>query len=182
MLEVAMLRLENKLHTNLIAFVQYNAEVFVQSYSDMLGISPEVISYQLSIEPVIRLVRPKLRAYDLERYEAMKIEVKKLHGIGFIREADYPSWLANVVLVRKLKAYWCICVDYTNFNCAYSRYNFPLPQIDQLVDAMTSQELLNFVDAYSDYNQIFVYPVDQSHTSFINDMGLYYRSGAHIRH
>ncbi|CAL2264985.1 unnamed protein product [Prunus armeniaca] len=148
----------------------------------MLGISPEVIFDWLSIEPVIRLIRPKLRAYDPERYEAMKIKVKKLHGIGFIREVDYPSWLANVVLVRKLKADWCICVDYTNFNRAYSRYNFPLPQIDQLVDAMTGQELLNFVDAYSDYNQIFMHLADQLHTSFINDIGLYWRSSAHIRH
>lgn len=147
-----MLRLKNELHTNLIAFMQHNAEVFVWSYSDMLGISPEVISYQHSIEPVIRLVRQKRRAYDSERYEAMKTEVKKLHGIGFIREVDYLSWLANVVLVRKPKANWCMCVDYTNLNRACPRYNFLLPQINQLVDAMAGQELLNFVDVYLSYN------------------------------
>ncbi|KAI5322693.1 hypothetical protein L3X38_031765 [Prunus dulcis] len=147
-----MLRLENNLYTNLIAFMRQNAEVFVWAYSDMLGISPEVISYRLSIEPVIRLVRQKQCAYDPERYEAMKNEVKKLYGIGFIREVDYPSWWPNVVLVRKPKADWCMCVGYTNLNHACPRYNFLLPQINQLVDAMAGQELLNFVDAYFSYN------------------------------
>lgn len=43
----------------------------------MSGISPEVISHRLGIDPNIRPVWQKRRAYDLERYEAMKTEVEK---------------------------------------------------------------------------------------------------------
>ncbi|KAL2465929.1 Uncharacterized protein Adt_41780 [Abeliophyllum distichum] len=42
------------------------------------------------------------------------------------------------------------------------------------VDATSGHELLSFMDAYSDYNQIFMYPLDEEHTSFVTDKGLYW--------
>ncbi|CAL2260077.1 unnamed protein product [Prunus armeniaca] len=132
--------LSQELRSDLIAFLRLNSEVFAWSYNDMPGISPDVISHRLSINPVVRPVRQKRCAYDPERYEAMKAEVDKLSTIGFIKEVDYPTWLANVVM---------------------------------LVDATASHALLSFMDAYSGYNQIFMHPEDQAHTSFIIDRGLY---------
>lgn len=38
---------------------------------------------------------------------------------------------------------------------------------------MAGHELLNFMDAYSGYNQIPMFPPDEEHTSFITDKGLY---------
>ncbi|KAI5322953.1 hypothetical protein L3X38_032025 [Prunus dulcis] len=69
------------------------------SYNDMPGISLNIISHWLSINPVVQPVRQKRRAYDPERYEGMKKEVDRLSSIGFINKVDYPTWLANVVMV-----------------------------------------------------------------------------------
>ncbi|CAL2247844.1 unnamed protein product [Prunus armeniaca] len=66
-----------------------------------------------------------------------------------------------------------MCVDYTNHNRVCPKDSFPLPRIDQLVDATAGHALLSFMDAYSGYNQIFMHPEDQAHTSFITDRGLY---------
>ncbi|CAL8133928.1 unnamed protein product [Prunus armeniaca] len=60
----------------------------------------------------------------------MRAEVDKLSTIGFIKEVDYPTWLANVVMVRKPKKGWRMCVDYTNLNRACPKDSFPLPRID----------------------------------------------------
>ncbi|KAI5333676.1 hypothetical protein L3X38_023808 [Prunus dulcis] len=139
----------------------------------MPGISPDIISHRLSVNPAVRPVRQKRRAYDPERYEAMKAEVDRLSSIRFIREVDYPTWLANVVMVRKPRKGWRMCVDYTNLNRACPKDSFPLPRIDQLVDATAGHALLSFMDAYSGYNQIFMHLEDQAHTSFITDRGLY---------
>ncbi|CAL8168941.1 unnamed protein product [Prunus armeniaca] len=139
----------------------------------MPDISPDIISHKLSINFVIRPVRQKRRVYDPERYEAMKAKMDKLSNIGFIKEVDYPSWLANVVMVHKLKKGWRMCMDYPNLNRACPKDSFPLPRIDQLVDATAGHALLNFMDAYSGYNQIFMHHDDQAHTSFITDHGLY---------
>ncbi|KAL2470514.1 Ribonuclease H [Abeliophyllum distichum] len=51
--------------------------------------------------------------------------------------------------------------------------SFPLPRIDQRADATSGHELLSFMDAYSGYNQIPMYPHDEEHTSFVTDKGLY---------
>ena len=58
-------------------------------------------------------------------------------------------------------------------NKACLKDNFPLPRIDQLVDATSGHALLSFMDAYSRYNQIPMHVPDQEHTSFITDRELY---------
>ncbi|KAI5335629.1 hypothetical protein L3X38_025762 [Prunus dulcis] len=139
----------------------------------MPGITPEVINHKLSISPAYKPVRQKRRSYDAEWYEAMRTEVDKLQTIGFIREATYPVWLANSVMVRKSTGGWRMCQDYTDLNKACPKDSFPLPRIDQLVDATAGHELLSFMDAYSGYNQIFMHPPDSEHTAFITDKWLY---------
>ena len=77
--------------------------------------------------------------------------------IEFIRESYYPDWLSNTMLVPKLNKKWRTCIDFTNLNKACLKDNFPLPPIDQLVDATAGHELLSFMDAYLGYNQIPMY-------------------------
>lgn len=66
-----------------------------------------------------------------------------------------------------------MCVDFTDLNKAYPKDSFQLPRIDQLVDAMARHELLSFMDAFSGYNQIGMYPPYQEMTIFITNRGLY---------
>lgn len=81
--------------------------------------------------------------------------------------------MSNVVLVKKANGQWQVCVDFTDLNKAYSKDCFPLPRIDQLVDSTAGHQLLSFMDTYSGYNQIKMYPPNQEHTSFITNLGLY---------
>ena len=67
-----------------------------------------------------------------------------------------------------------MCIDFINLNKAYLKDSFPLPRIDQLVDAMAGHELLSFMDTYFKYNQISIYEPNEEHTSFIIDRALYY--------
>ncbi|KAI5335078.1 hypothetical protein L3X38_025211 [Prunus dulcis] len=85
----------------------------------MPGISPDIISHRLSVNPAVRPVRQKRRAYDPERYEAMKAEVDRLSSIRFIREVDYPTWLANVIMLVDATAGHALL----SFMDAYSGYN-----------------------------------------------------------
>ncbi|KAM2866813.1 hypothetical protein COP2_022796 [Malus domestica] len=113
----------------------------------------------------------------------MKAEVEKLKDIGFVREVNYPRWVANVVLVKKnptkeslllQKILWRMCVNYTDLNKGCLNDSFPLLLIDRLINSMAECELLSFMDAYSKYNQILMNPPDQEHTAFTTDRGLYY--------
>ena len=91
----------------------------------------------------------------------------------FIKESFYPSWLSNLVLVKKPNGKWRTCVDFTDLNKACPKDSFPLPRIDQLVDATSGNQLLGFMDAFSGYNQIPMHVPDPEHTSFIMVQGLY---------
>ena len=91
---------------------------------------------------------------------------------GFIREIKYPEWLANVVVVPKKGGQWRVCVDYTNLNEACPKDSFPLPWIDQIVDASAGHGMLSFLDAFSGYHQIPMYMPDAKKTTFITPHGL----------
>ena len=86
---------------------------------------------------------------------------------------EYPEWLANVVLVKKVDGKWRLCIDFTDVNLACPKDSFPLPQIDLIVDTTTNHELLSFMDAFSGYNQITMDPDDQEKTSFFIRQGTY---------
>ncbi|KAB2629003.1 hypothetical protein D8674_033798 [Pyrus ussuriensis x Pyrus communis] len=85
-------------------------------------------------------------------------EVEKLKSIGFIREVNYPTWVGNVVLVKKNTTKESLLLQKILWRI------FPLPLIDRLVDSTAGCELLSFMDAYSGYNQILMNPSDQEHT------------------
>ena len=97
----------------------------------------------------------------------IKQEVDKQLEVSFIKEIQYPEWLFNVVVIPKKNGKWRLRVDYTNLNDACLKDTFPLPRIDQIVDATIGHELLSFLDAYSGYNQIPMYSPDEPKTAFI---------------
>ena len=147
--------------------------MFAWSHEDMPGISPEVIVHILNVNPDMKLVKQKRRKFAPKRVEAVAEEVENLLRAQFIREVYYLNWLANVVLVKKSNRKWRMCVDFTDLNKACPKDSFPLLRIDALVDSTSGYELLSFMDAFSDYNQILMHPEDQEKTSFITDRGLY---------
>jgi len=66
-----------------------------------------------------------------------------------------------------------MCTNYTDLNKHCPKDPFPLPDIDKLVDNSSGYNLLSFMDAYSGYNQISMYPLDEEKTAFILDKGIF---------
>ena len=77
------------------------------------------------------------------------------------------------MVVPKKGGKWRVCVDYTNLNDACPKDSFPLPRIYQIVDALAGHGILSFLDAFSRYHQILMYPPDAEKTSFITLHGLF---------
>ena len=72
----------------------------------MTEIHPSVASHRLNILPSSRPVRQRVRRFHLDRQKIIWDEVDKLLEVGFIREVEYPDWLANVVVVPKKEGKW----------------------------------------------------------------------------
>ena len=77
------------------------------------------------------------------------------------------------MLVKKANGKWRMCVDYTDLNAACPKDPYPLPSIDQLIDATAGHLMLSFMDAFSGYNQIKMAPEDCEKTAFITHRGVY---------
>ena len=82
-------------------FLLENADVLTWTHEDMPRIDPNLMVHRLNVDPSHKVVQQRRRVFTLERYEVIKLEVEKLRKAGFIEELVYPSWLANVVLVKK---------------------------------------------------------------------------------
>ena len=167
-------KLVEGIRSSLISFLKKNMEVFAWKQEDMGGVDPAVITHKLNVNPSCKSVKKKKRSFALERQKAINEEVSKLLQAQAIREVEYPEWLANVVLVKKANGKWRLCIDFTDLNKAYPKDSFPLPRIDLIVDATVGRELLSFIDAFSDYNQINMDPSNQEKTSFVTSRGTYY--------
>ena len=137
-------------------------------------INPAVITHKLNVSPSFRPVKQKRRSFTLERQKAINEEVGKLLQANAIKEVEYPTWLANVVLIKKANSKWRLCIALTDINRAYPKDSFPLPRIDLIVDATAGHELLSFMNAFFGYNQINMDPSYQEKTSFVTGQGTYY--------
>jgi hypothetical protein len=82
----------------------------------MSEISREVIEHKLYIDLAFKLIKQEDRRYTPERRETIRVEVNKLLEARFIRSIDYPSWLANPILVEKPDGCWRMCINYTSLN------------------------------------------------------------------
>ncbi|XP_057725405.1 uncharacterized protein LOC130941056 [Arachis stenosperma] len=161
------------LKQGLTKLLRDNSDFFAWKASDMPGINPELMSHKLSFYPGSRPVQQRRRKLGPERALIVEEQVQALLEAGFIREVKYPTWLANVVLVKKQNGKWRMCVDYTDLNKACPKDPYPLPSIDTLVDSSSGYQYLSFMDAYSGYNQIPMYEPDQEKTSFITPRANY---------
>ncbi|RDY01550.1 hypothetical protein CR513_15106, partial [Mucuna pruriens] len=100
----------------LVTFLKANHDVFAWSAKDMPGVDPEFICHRLSIEQGVRPIAHKKRKQGEEKRRAAREEMRKLVSVGFVQEVQYPTWLANVVMVKKPSGKWRMCTDYTDLN------------------------------------------------------------------
>uniref|UniRef100_A0A803P4I1 Reverse transcriptase domain-containing protein n=1 Tax=Cannabis sativa TaxID=3483 RepID=A0A803P4I1_CANSA len=105
--------------------------------------------------------------------KAVNDEVTKMLENDTIEEVQYPTWLANLVVVPKKNGKWRVCINFTDLNKACPKDSFSLPHINMIIGATAGHELMSFMDAFSGYNQILMHPPDQDKTSFITERGTY---------
>ena len=138
------------------------------------GLDRKFICHHLNVNPSVTPKRQPPRRPSKEHVEAVKSEVTKLKQAGTIKKVFYPQWLATTVIVKKKTGKWRVCVDFTDLNRVCPKDPFPMPRIDQLVDATVSHPWMSFLDVFQGYHQIPLSVNDQEKTAFVTPVGNYH--------
>ena len=77
-------------------------------------------------------------------------EVQKLLVAGFIKPIQYLRWLSNIVPVKKKNGQIRCSVDFRNLNRTCRKDEFPLPNMDLLIDSAVGSAMFSFMDGFSE--------------------------------
>lgn len=117
-------------------------------------------------------VRQRYRRIPPSDYELVKEHIHKLLEAEVIRESSSP-YASPIVLVRKKDGSLRLCVDYRQLNNKTRKDAFPLPRIDESLDALTGARWFSTMDLASGYNQVPVTESDRHKTAFCTPFGLF---------
>ena len=92
------------------------------------------------------------------------------------RDVIVPSsspYAAPIVIVRKKSGEIRMCCDYRRLNAITRKDAFPLPKIEDCLDALGGGKYFSTLDLASGYHQVEMHPRDRSKTAFTTPFGLY---------
>jgi hypothetical protein len=93
--------------------------------------------------------------------------VDRLLQVRFIQPCRYADWVSNIVPVEKKNTRKIqICVDFRNLNRATPKDEYLMPMTDLLIDSVSGNKVISFLDGNAGYNQIFMAKEDVSKTAF----------------
>jgi len=122
--------------------------VFAWSPYKVPRVDPEFITHKLNVDSLFLPKKQKPRRLAKKCVEAVKEEVAKLKQVGAIRELFFLKWLLNTVVVKKKKGKWQVYVNFNDLNRACPKDPFPVPKINQLVDATCGHPRMSLLDAF----------------------------------
>lgn len=124
-----------------------------------------IITHKLNVDPSIKPVKRKKRKFAFERQRIIVGEIQKLKEAHLIQEVQYPTWVANLALVKKANGKWRMYVDFTYLNRTCPKDHYPLPSINKLINALAGYAICSLVDAISGYHQIIMDEPDDKESS-----------------
>jgi ribonuclease HI len=149
------------------------ADVFAWTYEDLKTYDTSVIEHKIPLKEEARPFRQKLRQINPTLLPVMEREVKKLLDAQIIVPLRYSSWVANLVPVRKKSGEIRLCVDFRNLNRSSRKDNYPLPNMEHILQRVTGTSRISMIDGFFGYNQISVMPEDREKTTFTTPWGTF---------
>ena len=160
--------------SELILLLKEFKDVFAWDYSEMLGLDPGLVIHTLNVDPEAKPVAQPVRIFHTEIEGQIVREVQKLLAAGFIKPIQHPLWLSNIVPVKKKNGQIRCYADFRNLNKACPKDEFPLSNMDLLIDSAIGSAIFSFMDGFSRYNQIRMALKDAEKTTFRTPTGNFY--------
>ncbi|KAL7825810.1 hypothetical protein SRHO_G00335480 [Serrasalmus rhombeus] len=161
--------LSEKERSEVVSLLQKFQTVFSAHESD-LGCT-NLISHDIPLLDEVP-VRQRYRRVPPSEYEVVKAHINQLLEAQIIRESSSP-YASPIVLVKKKDGSMRMCVDYRQLNSKTRKDAFPLPRIEESLDALSGSRWFSTLDLASGYNQVPVTERDKPKTAFCTPFGLF---------
>ena len=129
------------------------------------------VSHSIDTGEALPVNQPPYRAGYKER-QVIEDQVKDLLDRKLIQPSSSP-WASPVVLVNKKDGSVRFCIDYRKLNQITIKDVYPLPRIDDCLNALGNAQYFSTFDLASGYWQIPMNEKDREKTAFISHCGLY---------
>jgi hypothetical protein len=117
-------------------------------------------------------IRQQHRRIPLAKKGEAEEEIQRMLETGVIEPSKSP-WAAPIVLVRKKDGSVRFCIDYRLLNNVTLKDSYPLPRIDDSLDALRGSIWFSTMDLASGYWQVEMDPRDAEKTAFATTCGFY---------
>ena len=129
------------------------------------------MKHQIPVTSDVPVTQP-YRRIPPSQFEDVRQHIQELADKGVIRSSSSP-YASPIVIVRKKDGSIRLCVDYRKLNAVTRKDAFPLPRIDESLDAIGGASLFSTLDLASGYHQVAMQEDDREKTAFITPFGLW---------
>ena len=169
--EEAIANCPSMAHRSAIAGLLYKyGDVFSKDDAD-IGLT-HTVTHSIPVPPGTKPIRCAPRRMGPEKEAEIDKQIDKLLQQGLIEPGDGP-WSSPVVLVRKKDQSFRFCLDYRALNDVTDKDAYPLPRIDDSLDALAGSTLFSTLDLTSGYWQIPLDEDAQNKSAFVTRNGLW---------
>ena len=138
------------------------SDVFSQGPHD-LG-QTDLVQHCIDTRGASLIKQPPYQLPLAKQQDASKA-VEDMEKEGVIEPSDSP-WTSPIVLVKKKDGSTRVCVDYRRPNSVTRKDSYPLPCIDDTLEALSGATWFSTLDLRSGYWQVEVHPTDREKTAF----------------
>ena len=132
----------------------------------------DLVFHEIDVQGSRPLRQPARRLPYGQNREEVEKQIKELEKARVIRPFASP-WASPIVLVKKKDGAIRMCVDYRRLTSVTRLDSFPIPRLDEALEAFSGSEIFSRIDLAMAYHQVPVEPKDIGKTAFITHAGLY---------
>ena len=115
-------------------------------------------------------IREALRRQNFYVREQIQDHIEELAEMGVIQPSESP-WRQQIVPVQKSDGKWRLCVDYRKLNDKTVKDAYPMPRIEENIDALSHSQWFSSLDLTMGYHQVPMKAEDKAKTAFAAPSG-----------
>ncbi|GIM02256.1 hypothetical protein Vretimale_7169 [Volvox reticuliferus] len=130
------------------------------------------IGHTIDLEPDTKPVFSRMYRLSPQEIEEVKRQVEDLLNKGLIQPSTSP-WGSPILFAAKKDGGLRMCIDYRQLNKATIKNRYPIPNPEDLFDALHGATIFSSIDLQSGYHQIRISENDRQKTAFRTPFGHY---------